>query len=209
VGNSDGKEPTVKNKQLVISVMSKDRPGIIADITGVILNLGGDLADLTQSVLGGYFSMILIAEFDPEITAEDVFAGFSHIESDTKIESSIKEMDVALETENKNLPQETYIVTAQAKNRKGLVKVMGDFFYERNINVLDLETTRDSDYYTMIFQVDLSLIDSLKDLRNELRKLGKEEELNLVLQHNDIFQATHEISSSLDTTTLTTGNLGE
>ena len=209
MGNRDGKRAAAMKKQLVISVMSKDRPGIIADITGVILNLGGDLADLTQSVLGGYFSMILIAEFGPEITAEDVFAGFSHIESDTKIEASIKEMDVALETEKKNLPQETYIVTAQAKNRKGLVKVMGDFFYERDINVLDLETTRDSDHYTMIFQVDLSLINSLKDLRNELQKLGKEEALDLVLQHNDIFQATHEISGSLDTTTFATRNLGE
>ncbi len=209
MGNRDDIEPAVKKKQLVIAVMSKDRPGIIADITGVILNLGGDLADLTQSVLGGYFSMILIAEFDPEITAEDVFAGFSHIESDTKIESNIKEMDVALETENKNLPQETYIVTAQAKNRKGLVKVLGDFFFKRNINVLDLETTRNSDHYTMIFEVDLSLISSLKNLRNEVQKLGKEEEMDLVLQHNDIFKATHEISSSLDTTTLATVNLGE
>ena len=59
MGNRDGREGAVMKKQLVISVMSKDRPGIIADITGVILDLGGDLADLNQSVLGGYFSMIL------------------------------------------------------------------------------------------------------------------------------------------------------
>ncbi len=186
-------------KQLVISVMSKDRPGIIADITGVILALGGDLADLNQSVLGGYFSMILIAEFDGKITAEDVVAGFSHIESDTKIESTIKEMDVAHEKEKKNLPAETFIVTAQAINRKGLVKIMGDFFYSRNINVLDLCTTREKDLYTMIFQVDLSQIDSLKIIREELQNLGEQEQLELVLQHNDIFQATHEVGGFVDT----------
>ncbi|MBN4071716.1 ACT domain-containing protein [Desulfotalea psychrophila] len=50
------------SKQVVISVMSKDRPGIIADVTTVIYDLGGDLADLNQSVLGGYFTMLLIAD---------------------------------------------------------------------------------------------------------------------------------------------------
>jgi len=185
-------------KQLVISVMSKDRPGIIADITGVILDLGGDLADLTQSVLGGYFSMILIAEFDLKVTPEDVLAGFSHIDSETKIEATIKEMDVALETEKNNLPLETFIVTAQAINRKGLVKIMGDFFYSRNINVMDLETTKENDCYTMIFQVDLTSITSLKDLRSELQELGNKEQLDLVLQHNDIFQATHEVGGSVE-----------
>ena len=192
----------MKKKQLVISVMSKDRPGIIADITGVILDLDGDLADLTQSVLGGYFSMILIAEFDKKVTPEDVLAGFSHIDSDTKIEATIKNMDVALETEKNNLPQETFIVTAQAINRKGLVNIMGDFFYSRDINVLDLETTRDNDSYTMIFQVDLSSIASLKDLRKELQLLGEQKELDLVLQHNDIFQATHEVGGSVDAISL-------
>ncbi|MBU4585507.1 MAG: hypothetical protein KKE63_10040, partial [Proteobacteria bacterium] len=54
-------------KQMVMSVMSKDRPGIVADITGVIYTLQGDLADLNQSVLCDYFSMILIATFDDSV----------------------------------------------------------------------------------------------------------------------------------------------
>lgn len=186
------------SKQLVISVMSKDRPGIIADITGAILDLGGDLADLNQSVLGGYFTMILIAEFDDTVTAEDVFAGFSHIDSETRIEANIKEMDVDLAIEKDKLPRETFVVTAQAINRKGLVKVMGDFFYSHNINVLDLVTTREKQRYTMIFQVDLSEIDSMKTLRNEIEELASKENLDLVLQHNDIFKATHEVGTPLE-----------
>jgi glycine cleavage system transcriptional repressor len=185
------------SKQLVISVMSKDRPGIIADITGAILGLGGDLADLNQSFLGGYFTMILIAEFDDTVTAEDVFAAFSHINSETRIEANIKEMDVDLETENDKLPKETFVVTAQAINRKGLVKIMGDFFYSRNINVMDLVTARDKQRYTMIFQVDLSGIDSMKILRREIEELAARETLDLVLQHNDIFKATHEVGTPL------------
>lgn len=175
--------------------MSKDRPGIIADTTGVILDLGGDLADLNQSVLGGYFTMILIAEFEDHVTPEDVFAGLSHIDSDTRIEATIKEMEDPLEIEKNRLPKETFVVTAQATNRKGLVKVMGDFFYSRNINVLDLVTTREQQRYTMIFQVDLSGIGSMETLRRDVEELAARENLDLVLQHNDIFRATHEVGT--------------
>ena len=186
-------------KQLVISVMSKDRPGIIADITTVIYDLGGDLADLNQSVLGGYFTMLLIAEFDEKITPEDLFAGFSHIKSKTKLEAIIKEMKVNLEVEKSQLPKETFIITGQGDNRKGLVKILGDFFYSHNINVLDLVTTREVQKYTMIFQVDLTHIASLDAFREKLRILGEEEKLNLFLQHNDIFMATNEVGTQFDT----------
>ncbi|HID02020.1 MAG TPA: hypothetical protein EYP18_02230 [Desulfobacterales bacterium] len=189
------------SKQLIISVMSKDRPGIIADITTVIFDLGGDLADLNQSVLGGYFTMLLIAEFDEKITPEDLFAGFSHIQSETKLEAIIKEMEIKLEVERAHLPKETFIITGQGVNRKGMVKILGDFFCSRNINVLDLITTREDDKYTMIFQVDLSYIDSMEEFREKLSILGSKEKLNLVLQHNDIFMATNEVGTQLETIT--------
>ncbi len=199
MGNRGAQGGAVMSKQLIISVMSKDRPGIIADITGVILDLNGDLADLNQSVLGGYFSMILIAEFDRHVTAEDILAGFSHIESETKIEAIVKEMEVPLEIEKQNLPSETFIVTAQGENRKGLVQKMGNYFFKKDINIVDLETTREGTQYTMIFQVDLSRIRSLQEIRDELWELGEQENLDLVLQHNDIFKATHEVGTPVDT----------
>ncbi len=190
----------MKNKQFVISVMSKDRPGIIADITSVIFDLGGDLADLNQSVLGGYFTMILIAEFDSQVTVEALLSGFAEIISGTALEAMIKEIESDLELEKQgSLPSETFVVTAQGRNRKGLVKVLGDIFYERNINVLDLVTTSNDTLYTMIFQVDLSHIMSMGDLREELALLGREEDLELVLQHNDIYMATNEVGMTLDT----------
>jgi glycine cleavage system transcriptional repressor len=187
------------SKQFVISVMSKDRPGIIADITTVIYNLGGDLADLNQSVMGGYFSMILIADFDEKVTEKALYDGFSYIDSDTAIEANIMEINIDFELEKGKLPLETFVVTAQGENRKGMVKALGEFFYSHNINVLDLVTARENTLYTMIFQVDLTHIESMKTLRTELEQYGEKENLELVLQHNDIYMATNEVGISLDT----------
>lgn len=182
-------------KQLVISVMSKDRHGIIADITAVIYDLGGDLADLNQSVLGGYFTMLLIAEFDESTRLEDLSSAFSLVQSETKIEVIIREMDITLEVERNRTQRDIYLVTAQAVNRTGLVKTMGNLFYSNNINVMDLVTTREKNKYTMIFQVDLKNVPSLEGFRHDLNKLADQEGMTVVLQHHDIFTVTNEITT--------------
>ena len=181
------------NNHMIISVMSKDRPGIIADITGAIFKLGGDLADLNQTVLCGYLTMILSVSFDPEVTKEDVVAAVSHIKSPCKFEVSIKE--TGDDPPPGEPPAETYILTVQGPNRAGIVHGISSFCYRHNINITDLATTLKNNLYTMALQLDMRGCDiSLDLLRRELDDYAMAEALNVVLQHNDIFAATHEIS---------------
>ncbi len=181
-------------KQMVMSVMSKDRPGIVADITGVIYQLRGDLADLNQSVLCGYFSMILIASFDDAVTPEDVVAGFSHLPSATKLEVVVKEMETPLEAAFEERSQEVYVLTVQGQNKSGLVHRIGLFCCQHEINILDLATTLSRGLYTMILQLDLSHVESVDAIRTDLARCAEESGLHLVLQHEDLFKATTEIS---------------
>lgn len=181
------------NKHMIISVMSKDRPGIIADITGAIFQLGGDLADLNQTVLCGYLTMILSVSFDPEVTKEDVVAAVSHIKAPCKFEVSIKE--TGEEPPAEEPPKETYILTVQGPNRAGIVHGISAFCYHHNINITDLATTLKNNLYTMALQLDLRRCDiSLDLLRKELGEYAAASDLTVVIQHNDIFEATHEVS---------------
>lgn len=187
------------SKQMVMSVMSKDRPGIVADITGVIYQLQGDLADLNQSVLCNYFTMILIATFDDTVTPEDVVAGFSHIQSETKLEVVVKEIEQPMEIAKPKKAEEIYVLTAQGQNKSGLVHRIGLFCYQHGINILDLATTLHGDQYTMILQLDLSHVDSgtagaIDAIRTSLTRYAEESGLTVVLQHEDIFKATSEIT---------------
>lgn len=182
------------NKQMIISVMSKDRPGIIADITGIIYELEGDLADLNQSVLHGYLTMILIVTFDEHVNPEDVLAKLSHIKNEISFEVMIKEVEEEIDFSIKDIPEDSYIVTAQGKNKSGLVFGISQFCYERNINILDLATTLENDQYTMVLQLDLRAFSSLEKLQQELEEFSNESGLGVTLQHNDIFRATNEVT---------------
>ena len=58
--------------KIVITVAGRDRVGIVYDIAAVCKELNINIVDITQKVLGGTFSMVMLAE------AQDN-AGFSDI----------------------------------------------------------------------------------------------------------------------------------
>ncbi|QBG47922.1 ACT domain-containing protein [Verrucomicrobia bacterium S94] len=173
---------------LVISVMDRDRPGIVAEVTEGISSLGGNLADLRESVLCGYFTMILVVDFPVEVTVEQVQKALatgktSHV-SVEQVEGMLDEVDRS---------EQTYILSAVAKDRVGLVAQVSRFCYDRGVNILDLASYVDGDQYTMMLQLEFPDIRKLETFRTELSDFGKASGLNLVLQHNDIFRATNEI----------------
>lgn len=182
-------------KQMIISVMSKDRPGIIASITGAIFKLGGDVADLNQTVLCGYLTMILNASFDENVTREDLHAAISHIKTDSKFEVSIKELPLGEELEMDRPPEETYILTVQGPNRGGIVHGISQFCFDHNVNIFDLATTLRDGQYTMALQLDLkNCICTMIEMLAKLEAYAKENGLSVMMQHNDIFQVTNEIT---------------
>jgi glycine cleavage system transcriptional repressor len=181
------------SKQMIISVMSEDRTGIVADITGAIFELGGDLADLNQSILGGYLTMILFATFDEDVTPDQLKEKISTLNSPTRLDVVAREIAAATASETFDLPQKTYIMTTQGKNRKGLVYGISSFCFKYNINILDLATTIRGETYTMVLQLDLSRVKSITGLRTDLAAYAEKHNLQIVLQHHDLFKVTNEI----------------
>ncbi len=174
--------------------MSKDRPGLIADVTGVVFALEGDLADLNQSLLGDHLTMILIASFPPAVTADAIRQRITALPSDDPIEAIVRPLDEEVELSDTTLPEKTYVVCAQGENKSGLVYGISSFCSERDINIIDLTTTLAAGQYTMILLLDLSRVGSIKKLRTELDSYGHQAGLKVVMQHYDIFKATNEVS---------------
>lgn len=182
-------------KQMIISVMSKDRPGIIAGITGAIYKLGGDVGGLNQTVLCGYLTMILNATFSAKTTKEDLLAAISHIKTECKFEVSIKELSEEQAEIADTPPEETYILTVQGPNKAGIVHGVSQFCYEHEINIIGLATTLKNDQYTMALQLDLkNCTSSLETLQKEIEEYSEKAELTIMMQHNDIFQVTNEVT---------------
>lgn len=189
-------EPT-PHRQFVITILSRDRVGIIADVSGAISVLEGDIADLRESVLRGYLTMILLATFPPSQTAQAIQQSLQAINirraDRPPLDVIVRTADDALPPGQSNIPDGTYVLTATGSDRIGFVASVSDFCARHNINILDLSTAVSEGAYTMILLVDLSERGDVADIRRQLQAFGQESGLNLVLQHYAIFKATNEI----------------
>ena len=55
-------EEGIQQDKVVITVVGKDRVGIIAAVTSFLSEQHVNIEDITQKILGGYFTMILIGD---------------------------------------------------------------------------------------------------------------------------------------------------
>lgn len=53
-------------KKAVISILGEDRKGIIASVTRILYEYDANILDISQTILSGLFSMILIADISSE-----------------------------------------------------------------------------------------------------------------------------------------------
>lgn len=51
----------------VISVLGKDRSGLVAAISGVLAECGANIDDISQTILNDIFSMTMLVTLDPSV----------------------------------------------------------------------------------------------------------------------------------------------
>lgn len=86
------------------------------------------------------------------------------------------------------------VVTVTGKDRKGIIAKISAFLSEKNANIEDISQTILGEYFAMIMIVDISgLTEELSAVAKECSDLGKEIGMSVYMQHEDIFNAMHNI----------------
>jgi len=177
----------------VISVMAQDRVGIVADVTTAIKGLRGNLADMSQTVLCGYFTMILVASFPAEIAADQICRRLREVEGNTPFAVGVQSPDKALHQETPPAKNNQYVLTAIGPDRIGLVAAVSEYMRQKNINIEDLSTCIDEGFYTMVLLLDLAPGTDVAKLKHSLQIAMEDIALSVELRHHAIFRTTNEI----------------
>ena len=86
------------------------------------------------------------------------------------------------------------IVTVIGKDRVGITAAVCALLAQHNINILDISQTVLQDYFTMVMLVDTAACTaSIGERADLLEQAGKEQELSIRIQREDIFNAMHRI----------------
>ena len=86
------------------------------------------------------------------------------------------------------------VVTVTGKDKKGIIAKVSTFLSERGANIEDISQTIMGEYFAMIMIVDISAVEvELSSLAKECAELGKQIGMSVYLQHEDIFNAMHNV----------------
>lgn len=86
------------------------------------------------------------------------------------------------------------IVTVVGKDAVGIIANVCLALADHNVNVLDISQTVMQGYFTMMMVVDVSASKApLSELAQKLEEKGREMNLSIRLQREDIFEAMHRV----------------
>ena len=86
------------------------------------------------------------------------------------------------------------IVSVIGMDKPGIVAGVSTVLAKHNVNITDISQSYAQEFFTMIMVVDFETSQSsLKEVNDELKKLGEEIGIFVSIQHEDVFKAMHRI----------------
>ena len=178
-----------RTARYVISVLARDRVGIIADVSAALYALDANLEALSQTVVWDWFTMIVCAAFPPEVTAEAIQEAVEAAGGFRAIVVPSEEREGAPPAEG-----EPFVVTAIGSDKPGIVKRLTQCFAACGVNIEDVWNEVRDEQFIVIFHVTVPRTVDPKELRHELAEAANELGMTTRLQHQDIFTATNSLS---------------
>ena len=86
------------------------------------------------------------------------------------------------------------VVTVTGKDKKGIIAKISGYLAEEGANVEDISQTIMGEYFAMIMIADFSEAKTeLAQIAQECAELGKQIGMSIYVQHEDIFNAMHNV----------------
>lgn len=172
----------MKNSLTVITVLGKDRPGLVADVTCEISGIKGNIVDIEQSVIRGLFSMFMLVDLSS--------SALSYNEFSKRLNALSKKLnvDITLSAYGKydgdHLPKKRELenVTIMGKDKPGIVAAISSALYETGTNIERVKMVARGDLLVMEMTVDRKKKIDQSALREKLRNVGESIGMDIVVQ---------------------------
>ncbi len=160
-----------------VTIISKDRPGIVADVSEVLFRLGCNIEDSSCTMLGGDFAMILVVSHEKPFTKVKLTDEFKQLHERTGLQIHIRSL-----SEEEVCPiqddGELCLVSVYGSDQPGIVYRVTRALADRRVNITDLNTrligTKEEPVYVLMLEAILPAGLAIEDLEALLNNLKKE-----------------------------------
>ncbi|WP_240907168.1 glycine cleavage system protein R [Paludisphaera rhizosphaerae] len=177
----------------IISVTAADRVGIVFSVTGALLDLGGNVLELSQTVMRGYFTIILEAEFQTPRTREQIVEAIH--DRGRRFDLQVQVTEIKNGRSEPQVPTgERFILTVLGDDSPGIVHNIAGSLAAHGANIVDLHARVDGSRFSLVMEALIPHDLTPAAIRSELERYGKAHKLEAFVQHENIFAATTEPS---------------
>jgi len=139
-----------------VSCIGADRPGIVAAVTGVLVDHGCNLEDTSMSILRGHFAMMLVVAGPDGLAAAALESALAEASGRLELVTVVRAIDDDVPT---SPPGEAWSVSVYGADRPGIVHRFTSLLADAGVNVVDLDTRviggADRPVYAMVLDVTL------------------------------------------------------
>jgi glycine cleavage system transcriptional repressor len=170
----------------ILSAIGKDRPGIVADVSEVIYDCGGNIEDSSMSLLRNNFALLLLFSTEREEVNQKLSAGLKRLEWEKKLTVFFSPIPLEEAHPKAKEPMDRFEITTSGIDHAGIVYKVCRLLADRKVSIVDMETRRvaSAESGTPLFEMDIDVPRLIpeKDLREDLRYLADELVIDLVLK---------------------------
>ncbi len=141
---------------LAVAAVGADRPGIVAAVTGVLVEQGCNLEDTSMTILRGHFAMMLVVDAPPHVSEADLESALAGPAASFNLVVVARRIEEAVAASPEG---ERWTVSVYGSDRPGIVHAVAALLADEGINIVDLTTRVIGDpaqpVYAMLLEVTL------------------------------------------------------
>jgi glycine cleavage system transcriptional repressor len=169
-------------RHLAVSALGRDRPGIVAAVTGALLSHELNIEDSQMTILRGHFTMMLVVSGSDALDAEELRASLDRVALELELEAiSVAEVPDA----GGAPPDPDHIATVYGADHPGIVHAAAQAVAAQNANITDLNTRLSDDAGAgplYVLMMEIAAAGSVEGLRNALEEMGRAEGVEVSLR---------------------------
>jgi glycine cleavage system transcriptional repressor len=172
-------------KKFIMSAFSKDRPGVVADVTEVIFENGCNLEDSTMTNILDEFALILLFTGRGEELEEHLLKECRRLEREKGITAFIRSVEAEAVEERSGFYTQT--VNVEGIDQTGIVFKVSRYLADHHINIENLTSRRTispqsgAALYFMEIKVQVPENISPDQLESGLSRVGEELHLEITV----------------------------
>ncbi len=186
-----------KEQWIAISVIGRDRPGIIAGVSSVLYRSRCNIEELSQTVIRGQFAMILLVRGGEGVFMRDLKNDLGECGKELDLDINLRLLKEGDMVPFQPGETEPFIITVRGEDRRGLVYGITEVLAERGINITNLAArvapADEKSEYMQVYEVDIPKEVDFPLIQEKLRQRGREMGVSVDLQHRNIFRAINQI----------------